>query len=210
MKGCPSHAFQVCTPAFTLGRDRPCFSAQRSVGPRRTPVLPRRAARSARRSAPGRPQPRRPWLPAARPLPRPPRGAGRWHRAARLPARAGSRTGCGTAPPVGAVAVTIEGETTLAASTPRGALAGTLVCSEHGVPVPGLSSACRSRFLSPGVWLRPVAWLSRVMGSFEAVEDQVEAELVLAAEVVAGLKNMPEGELGEVGVLVGGELRHLR
>ncbi|MGO9188962.1 MAG: hypothetical protein ACLP8X_10945, partial [Streptosporangiaceae bacterium] len=45
------------------------------------------------------------------------------------------------------------------------------------------------------------------MGSFEAVEDQVEAELVLVAIVVAGLQHVRERELGEVGVLVSGEAR---
>ena len=45
------------------------------------------------------------------------------------------------------------------------------------------------------------------MGPFEAVEDQVEAELVLVAIVVTGLHHMLEGELGEVGVLVSGEAR---
>src|SRR5580704_10828487 len=49
--------------------------------------------------------------------------------------------------------------------------------------------------------------LGRVTGSLEAVEDQGEAELVLVAEVVAGLKNMPECELGQVGIGVGGKLR---
>ena len=45
------------------------------------------------------------------------------------------------------------------------------------------------------------------MGSFEAVEDQVEAELVLVAIVVTGLQHVPERELGEVGILPGGEAR---
>jgi hypothetical protein len=45
------------------------------------------------------------------------------------------------------------------------------------------------------------------MGPFETVEDQAEAELVLVAVVVTGLQNMPECELGEVGVLVSGEAR---
>ena len=49
--------------------------------------------------------------------------------------------------------------------------------------------------------------LGRVTGPLEAVEDQGEAELVLVAEVVAGLKNMPECELGQVGIGVGGKLR---
>ena len=45
------------------------------------------------------------------------------------------------------------------------------------------------------------------MGPFEAVEDQVEAELVLVAIVVTGLHHVLERELGEVGVLVSGEAR---
>ena len=48
---------------------------------------------------------------------------------------------------------------------------------------------------------------ARVTGPLEAVEDQGEAELVLVAEVVAGLKNMPECELGQVGIGGGGKLR---
>src|ERR1039457_1275301 len=58
----------------------------------------------------------------------------------------------------------------------------------------------RSEVPSPEIW-------GRVTGPFEAVEDQGEAELVLASEVVAGLQHMPECELGEVGIGVGGELR---
>ncbi len=44
-------------------------------------------------------------------------------------------------------------------------------------------------------------------GALQAVEDQVESELELVAEVVAGLENVAEGELREVGVLVSSELR---
>ena len=48
----------------------------------------------------------------------------------------------------------------------------------------------------------------RVAGASEAVEDQVEPERELVAIVVAGLEDVLDGELGEVGVLVGGDLRH--
>jgi hypothetical protein len=47
----------------------------------------------------------------------------------------------------------------------------------------------------------------RAQGSVEAVEDEVEPVLVLAAVVVAGLEHVLEGELGEIRVLIGGELR---
>src|SRR5690242_17059298 len=43
--------------------------------------------------------------------------------------------------------------------------------------------------------------------SVEAVEDEVEPVLVLAAVVVAGPEHVLEGELGQVRVLLGGELR---
>jgi hypothetical protein len=42
--------------------------------------------------------------------------------------------------------------------------------------------------------------------SLEGVEDQVEAGVELVALVVAGLQDVPGGELGEVGVLAGGHL----
>ena len=41
----------------------------------------------------------------------------------------------------------------------------------------------------------------------EAVEDEVEAELVLVAVVVAGLEDVLDGQLGEARVLLGGELQ---
>ena len=44
-----------------------------------------------------------------------------------------------------------------------------------------------------------------VPGPFEAVEDQVEPEFELIAAVVAGLQDVLEGQLGDVGVLVGGD-----
>ena len=47
-------------------------------------------------------------------------------------------------------------------------------------------------------------WLGRAGGALEAIEDQVEPELVLVAVVVAGLQDVLECQLGEVGVLVGG------
>src|SRR5258708_11828909 len=47
-------------------------------------------------------------------------------------------------------------------------------------------------------------------GSFEAVEDQVDPELVLIAVVVAGLEDVLDSELGEVRVLVSGEPRQHR
>ena len=49
-----------------------------------------------------------------------------------------------------------------------------------------------------------------VAGSLEAVEDQVDAEPELVAVVVAGLEDVPDGELGEVGELVRRHLRHHR
>jgi len=52
--------------------------------------------------------------------------------------------------------------------------------------------------------------LGHVTGTFQAVEDQVEPELELATVVVAGLQDMLDGQLGEVGVFVGGEPRHDR
>jgi hypothetical protein len=45
------------------------------------------------------------------------------------------------------------------------------------------------------------------MAPVEAVEDQVEAELVFLAEVVTRLQHVLECELGEVGVLAGGKAR---
>ena len=47
-------------------------------------------------------------------------------------------------------------------------------------------------------------------GPLEAVEDEVEPELVLVAVVVAGLEDVLDGQLGEVRVLVGGNLRQDR
>ena len=46
-------------------------------------------------------------------------------------------------------------------------------------------------------------WLGRAAGALEAVEDQVEPEFELIAVVVAGLQDVLEGQLGEVGVLAG-------
>jgi len=42
--------------------------------------------------------------------------------------------------------------------------------------------------------------------SLKGVEDQVEADLELVAVAVAGLEDVPEGQLGEVGVGIGGQL----
>jgi hypothetical protein len=42
-------------------------------------------------------------------------------------------------------------------------------------------------------------WLGRAAGALEAVEDQVEPELVLVAVVVAGLQDVLECQLSEVG-----------
>ena len=69
---------------------------------------------------------------------------------------------------------------------------------------PNPAMAISVRDLSTAVRLRDraVRW-----ALFEAVEDQVEAELVLVAIVVTGLQHVPERELGEVGILVGGEAR---
>ena len=44
----------------------------------------------------------------------------------------------------------------------------------------------------------------------DSVEDQIEPEFELVAVVVAGLEDVLEGQLGEVGVLVGGEPAHDR
>jgi hypothetical protein len=44
-------------------------------------------------------------------------------------------------------------------------------------------------------------------GSFEAVEDEVESELVLVAIVVAGLEDVLDGQVGEAGVVLGGKLQ---
>src|ERR1035441_9172864 len=62
----------------------------------------------------------------------------------------------------------------------------------------GLSSSrCNGSIRDGRLLVRPASRrcryrLGRVTGPFEAVEDQGEAELVLAAEVVAGLQHMPE------------------
>src|ERR1022692_4512530 len=66
----------------------------------------------------------------------------------------------------------------------------------------------------PGPWLAgglAAGWflrglLDRGVRPFEAVEDQAEPELELAAVVIARLQDVPGGQLGEVRVLLGREV----
>ena len=67
------------------------------------------------------------------------------------------------------------------------------ICSDH----------VRSGDASFGL---PRAGIRREPGSFEAVEDEVEAEFVFVAVAVAGLKDVLDGQLGEARVFLGGEL----
>src|ERR1022692_3989304 len=76
-----------------------------------------------------------------------------------------------------------------------------------------VSARCRGSGAAPFAWHVLAADERSRSGCganprLEAVEDQVEPERELVAVVVAGLEDVLDGELGEVGVLVRGHLRH--
>jgi hypothetical protein len=81
-------------------------------------------------------------------------------------------------------------------------------------PLAGLAPATARSIVDPvrggmpGGCKAGASRLGRVEGSFKAVEDQVEPVLEFVGVVVAGLEDVLDGQLGEVGVLAGGELRH--
>lgn len=67
---------------------------------------------------------------------------------------------------------------------------GEAYSAQRDLPIRSTAHRCRPR---PGC----------VEGPVESIEDQVEPEQVLVPVVVAGLKGVLHGHLGEVGILVG-------